>query len=45
MKLEIEKFISEVEFPEAAMSLIEEGILCYKVGAYRSAGSVAKFFT
>ena len=36
MKLEIEKFISEIEFPEAAMSLIEEGILCYKVGAYRS---------
>ncbi|MED2918684.1 hypothetical protein [Bacillus thuringiensis] len=30
MKLEIEKFISEIEFPEAAMSLIEEGILCYK---------------
>ncbi|MEB9685889.1 hypothetical protein P4J24_29145 [Bacillus anthracis] len=37
MKLEIEKFISEMEFPEAAMSLIEEGILCYKAGAYKSA--------
>lgn len=35
MKLEIEKFISEVEFSEATMSLIEEGILCYKAGAYR----------
>ncbi|MEC2709694.1 hypothetical protein P9Z39_29225 [Bacillus thuringiensis] len=37
MKLEIEKFISEMEFPEAAKSLIEEGILCYRAGAYRSA--------
>lgn len=35
MKLEIEKFISEAEFSEATMSLIEEGILCYKAGAYR----------
>lgn len=44
MKLEIEKFISEIEFPEAAMSLIEEGILCYKVGAYRSAYIMSYLF-
>ncbi len=44
MKLEIEKFISEIEFPEAAMSLIEEGIICYKAGAYRSAYIMSYFF-
>ncbi|AMR06157.1 hypothetical protein [Bacillus thuringiensis] len=44
MKLEIEKFISEIEFPEAAMSLIEEGILCYKAGAYRSAYIMSYLF-
>lgn len=44
MKLEIEKFISEVEFPEAAMSFIEEGILCYKVGAYRSSYIMSYLF-
>jgi hypothetical protein len=44
VKLEIEKFISEIEFPEAAMSLIEEGILCYKVGAYRSAYIMSYLF-
>lgn len=44
MKLEIEKFISDVEFPEAAMSFIEEGILCYKVGAYRSAYIMSYLF-
>ncbi|WP_257145606.1 hypothetical protein [Bacillus cereus] len=44
MKLEIERFISEIEFPEAAMSLIEEGILCYKVGAYRSAYIMSYLF-
>ncbi|WP_416808993.1 hypothetical protein [Bacillus thuringiensis] len=44
MKLEIEKFISEIEFPEAAMSFIEEGILCYKVGAYRSSYIMSYLF-
>ncbi|PEX06530.1 hypothetical protein COD78_18520 [Bacillus cereus] len=44
MKLKIEKFISEMEFPEAAMSLIEEGILCYKAGAYRSAYIMSYLF-
>ncbi|WP_227495994.1 hypothetical protein [Bacillus mycoides] len=44
MKLEIEKFISEMEFPEAAMSFIEEGILCYKVGAYRSSYIMSDLF-
>ncbi|EOO04964.1 hypothetical protein ABR773_25650 [Bacillus cereus] len=44
MKLEIEKFIREIEFPEAAMSLIEEGILCYKAGAYRSAYIMSYLF-
>ncbi|MED2125000.1 hypothetical protein P4V88_22435 [Bacillus thuringiensis] len=44
MKLEIEKFISEIEFPEAAMGLIEEGILCYKAGAYRSAYIMSYLF-
>ncbi|WP_227414938.1 hypothetical protein [Bacillus thuringiensis] len=44
MKLEIEKFISEMEFPEAAMSFIEEGILCYKVGAYRSSYIMSYLF-
>ncbi|PIE92737.1 hypothetical protein CO726_25035 [Bacillus fungorum] len=44
MKLEIEKFISEIEFPEAAMRLIEEGILCYKSGAYRSAYIMSYLF-
>ncbi|WP_257149209.1 hypothetical protein [Bacillus cereus] len=44
MKLEIEKFISEMEFPEAAMGFIEEGILCYKVGAYRSSYIMSYLF-
>ncbi|OPD44086.1 hypothetical protein [Bacillus thuringiensis] len=44
MKLEIEKFISEIDFPEAAMSLIEEGILCYKAGVYRSAYIMSYLF-
>jgi hypothetical protein len=44
MKLEIEKFISEMGFPEAAMSFIEEGILCYKVGAYRSSYIMSYLF-
>ncbi|EJV74387.1 hypothetical protein [Bacillus cereus] len=44
MKLEIEKFISEVEFPEVSMSLIEEGILCYKAGAYKSAYIMSYLF-
>ena len=30
MKLEIEKFISEMEFPEVAMSFIEEGYFVIK---------------
>ncbi|WP_234483382.1 hypothetical protein [Bacillus sp. S56] len=44
MKLEIEKFISEIEFPKSAMSFIEEGILCYKVGAYRSSYIMSYLF-
>ncbi|WP_180229286.1 hypothetical protein [Bacillus pseudomycoides] len=44
MRLEIEKFIGEVSFPKAALSFIDEGILCYKVGAYRSAYIMSYLF-
>ncbi|WP_198516183.1 hypothetical protein [Lysinibacillus xylanilyticus] len=44
MKLEIEKFIEEIIFPEAALGFIKEGIVCYKVGAYRSAYIMSYLF-
>lgn len=44
LKLEIERFIGEVDFPKSASSFIKEGILCYKVGAYRSAYIMSYLF-
>jgi hypothetical protein len=34
--LQIEKWITEQDFPEEATNLLDEGITCYKAGAYRA---------
>lgn len=44
LKLGIENFIGEISLPKASLGFIEEGILCYKVGAYRSAYIMSYLF-
>ncbi|MBN9653883.1 hypothetical protein J0K78_06360 [Halobacillus sp. GSS1] len=36
MKLQVEKWLDEYELPKKSEELIQEGILCYKVGAYKA---------
>lgn len=44
MKLEFEKYLETQNFTEESMSVINEGIICYKVGAYRAAFLMSYYF-
>src|SRR5690606_11961493 len=41
---EFEKYIESQEFTEESLSIIAEGIKCYKVGAYRAAFLMSYYF-
>lgn len=44
MKLEFEKYLESQNFTDESMSLINEGIKCYKVGAYRASFLLSYYF-
>lgn len=44
MKLDFEKYLEANTFSEEAISIIDEGIQCYKVGAYRASFLMSYYF-
>ncbi|MFS0604947.1 hypothetical protein [Peribacillus frigoritolerans] len=44
MKLEFEKYLESQSFSEESMSIISEGIKCYKIGAYRASFLMSYYF-
>lgn len=44
MNLQFEQWIKAQNFPEEAISLIEESINCYKIGAYRASFLMSYYF-
>lgn len=44
MKLEFEKYLDSQNFTDESLSLINEGIVCYKVGAYRASFLLSYYF-
>lgn len=44
MKLEFERYLDSQNFSDETMSLIDEGIKCYKIGAYRASFLMSYYF-
>lgn len=44
MRLPFEQWLQSQNFPEEALAIVEEGIKCYKIGAYRASFLMSYYF-